>query len=193
MKDEHWLIAIALLFLAGIGVAMHLETRRDAWASRAAVLQQELRERELADAAALRLGAPLSQYRISSPAGIRRNPLGGGEEGMHRGVDLVGPSAAPVLAAADGIVVDHWPPPGGRWHGHPVFGGLVILDHGGGVFTLYGHLRRTLVHTGDAVIRGQVIGIQGSTGISLGEHLHFEVVVDPEVALRGVLPKALER
>lgn len=193
MKDEHWLIAISLVLLSGIGAAMHLDTQRGAWVSRVEVLQQELRERELTDAQALRLSAPLSEYRISSPAGIRPNPMGGGEEGMHKGVDLVGPTGAAVLAAADGVVVDHWPPPGGRWQGHPVFGGLVILDHGGGVFTLYGHLRRTLVHTGDAAHRGQVIGNQGSTGISLGEHLHFEVVVDPEVAMRGVLPKALER
>jgi len=193
MRDEHWLIAVSLLFLAGIGVAMHRETQRESWASRAAVLERELRERELADAAALRLSAPLSEYRISSPAGIRPNPLGGGEQGLHRGVDLVGPMRAPVLAAADGVVVDHWPAPGGRWQGHPVFGGLVILDHGQGVYTLYGHLRETRVHTGQVVVRGQVVGFQGSTGISLGEHLHFEVVVDPEMALRGMLPKELER
>jgi murein DD-endopeptidase MepM/ murein hydrolase activator NlpD len=125
------------------------------------------------------LQPPMLAYGVSSGTGYRVNPMGGGDSALHRGVDLVGPPGCTILAAAPGMVVEHWPAPGGKWKGHPVFGGYVVLDHGNGVFTLYGHMSRTYVRTGQQVAAGQIIGRQGATGDATGAHLHFELVVDP--------------
>jgi murein DD-endopeptidase MepM/ murein hydrolase activator NlpD len=126
---------------------------------------------------------PMAVYGVSSPVGYRVKPMGGGEEALHRGADLVGPKGAAVMAAAPGVVVEHWLVPG--WHGgklysgHPVYGGMVLISHGGGVYTLYGHLGATYVHEGMRVEAGRVIGRQGSTGMATGEHLHFELIANP--------------
>lgn len=125
------------------------------------------------------LQAPMAQYTTSSGVGYRVKPMGGGEEALHRGVDLVGPAGCAILAAAPGVVVEHWPTPGGKWQGHPVFGGYIVLDHGGGIFTCYGHMSRTFVHTGQRVTAGEIIGRQGATGQATGAHLHWELVVSP--------------
>jgi len=133
----------------------------------------------------LALSPPMEVYGVSSTTGYRVKPMGGGEESLHRGVDLVGPAGCAVLAAAPGIVVEHWPAPGtpraagGVFRGHPVFGGYIIIDHGNGIITLYGHLSQTYVHTGQRVVTGQVLGRQGATGQATGEHLHFEVIINP--------------
>lgn len=123
--------------------------------------------------------AALEQAWVSSGTGYRMDPMGGGTEGLHKGLDLVGAVGAPVMAVLAGVVVEHWPPPDGYYRGHPVFGGLVVIDHGEGLFALYGHLSATTVHEGWQVEAGQVIGGLGDTGITTGPHLHFEVVVDP--------------
>lgn len=125
------------------------------------------------------LQPPMASYTISSGVGYRVKPMGGGEEALHRGVDLVGPPDCAILAAASGVVVEHWPAPGGKWKGHPVYGGYVVLDHGGGIYTAYGHLGKTFVHTGDRVASGQIIGRQGATGQATGQHLHWELIVSP--------------
>src|SRR5205814_7039632 len=67
--------------------------------------------------------------------------------------------------------------------GHPTTGdgNYVIIAHGGGIATLYGHLLATKVRYGDKVVRGQVIGLEGSTGFSTGPHVHFELRVDNQV------------
>ena len=122
---------------------------------------------------------PLEAACVSSGCGYRMDPMGGGTEGLHKGVDLVGAIGAPVKAVLAGVVVEHWPPADGYYRGHPVFGGLVIIDHGEGLFTLYGHLSESYVHEGWQVEVGQVIGRLGDTGIATGPHLHFEVIVDP--------------
>src|SRR5574340_187578 len=132
---------------------------------------------------AFALRPPLATYVISSPVGYRVDPMGGGEGGeeFHRGLDMVGPHNSPILAAGDGVVVEHWPAPGTRtrtggvFRGHPVFGGMIVIDHGDGVWTLYGHMSSTFVYTGQRVKAGDKIGIQGATGDATGEHLHFEV------------------
>ena len=82
-----------------------------------------------------------------------------------------------MLAAADGIVV-------AVAHTSVGYGNYVMIAHGGGVITLYAHLLETDVNLGDRVTHGQRIGREGSTGLSTGPHLHFEVrvydqVVDP--------------
>ena len=126
---------------------------------------------------------PLDQLRVSSGCGYRMDPMGGATENLHKGVDLVGPVGAPIVAALAGTVVEHWLTPGEHWgkmyYGHPVFGCLIVIDHGDGLFTLYGHLSESYVHEGWRVEAGQVIGRLGDTGITTGPHLHFELVVDP--------------
>ena len=122
---------------------------------------------------------PLEQLWVSSGVGYRMDPMGGATESLHRGVDLVGPVGTPVVAVLEGVVVEHWPSPNTYWKGHPVFGGLVVLDHGDGLFSIYGHLNSTCVHEGWRIGAGEVIGQLGDTGIATGVHLHFEIVVDP--------------
>lgn len=200
MKMEHYCIAVSVLIILGIGIQGlnqnefekkdkkieqlegHIEGLYSMEAERI-VREQEKR---------IALTSPMQEYVLTSGCGIRKDPMGGGTENLHNGIDMVGPHKAPVKAAAAGTVVDHWLSPG--WHdgmlyeGHPVYGCMVVIDHGNGVFTRYGHLKDSFVHIGEEVRRGQVIGIQGNTGISSGEHLHFEVILDPEVALTaGVL------
>jgi murein DD-endopeptidase MepM/ murein hydrolase activator NlpD len=129
----------------------------------------------------------MAHYVITSGVGYRTNPMGGGEQSFHRGIDMVGPHGSAILAAGDGVVVEHWPPPGTfgpgghAFRGHPTFGGLIVIDHGNGVWTLYGHMSRTFVREGQRVRAGEIIGIQGRTGDATGEHLHFEVVIDPRL------------
>ena len=126
---------------------------------------------------------PLDQLWVSSGTGYRMDPMGGGTEGLHKGVDLAGPIGAPVRAALAGVVVEHYLVPG--WHngklyyGDPIFGGKITIDHGDGLYSIYGHLSATCVHEGWHVKAGQPIGELGNTGISTGPHLHFELVVDP--------------
>jgi murein DD-endopeptidase MepM/ murein hydrolase activator NlpD len=137
------------------------------------------------------LAPPMETYALTSDTGYRVNPMGGGGEALHRGVDLVGPSGCAILAAAPGVVVEHWPAPGGKWKGHPVFGGYIVVDHGGGIWSCYGHMSRTYVQTGQRVTVGEIIGRQGATGDATGEHLHFELVVDPTLFFSAPLGLAL--
>lgn len=86
---------------------------------------------------------------------------------FHSGVDLAVSTGTPVHAAATGVV---------RVIASPVgFGLHVIIDHGAGLQSLYGHLSEVLVANGDSVSAGDVIGQVGSTGNSTGPHLHFEI------------------
>lgn len=89
----------------------------------------------------------------------------------HMVFDIANPSAPPILAAADGVVIyTGWDTYG--------YGNHVIIDHGGGLSTLYGHMTQYYVKVGDRVTRGQVIGKMGSTGRSTGTHLHFETRIN---------------
>ena len=135
-------------------------------------------------AGAIDLKAPIDDYRITSTTGYRKNPMGGNDMELHKGVDLVGPHHCEIRAAADGIVVDCWPAPNGYYKGHPALGGLVIIDHGDGMLTLYGHLSVLYVRRREKVKAGDVIGRQGRTGICTGEHLHWEVIVNPLLFIR---------
>lgn len=140
------------------------------------------------------LQPPMERYVISSGMGYRMNPMGGGEQSFHEGIDMVGPHSSAILAAGDGVVVEHWPAPGtigrgGRvFRGHPVFGAKIVIDHGNGVWTVYGHMSRTFVHEGQHVTAGQIIGIQGRTGDATGEHLHFECKIDPRLLFGSQRP-----
>lgn len=87
----------------------------------------------------------------------------------HTGVDIAGPIGTAIYAADDGVVaLSGWNSGG--------YGNMVLIDHGGGIYTRYGHASKLLVRAGDAVKRGDVIALIGSTGHSTGPHLHFEVM-----------------
>ena len=116
---------------------------------------------------------------LSSPFGVRNDPLCGGA-GFHAGLDLAAAAGTPIHAAAGGVVVT-----AGDCGG---YGNCVVIDHGASLASVYGHQSQVLVHVGDAVDTGQVIGLVGSTGRSTGPHLHFEVrlhglAIDPLLAL----------
>lgn len=131
-----------------------------------------------------KFGFPLKiQARMTSDFGSRVDPITGAKGASHNGIDLGAPNGSDILAAENGVViVASW------WNG---YGNTVIIDHGKGVWTLYGHIRNdgTVVKKGDTVKRGQKIAEVGSTGRSTGNHLHFEVrinenPVDPKPYLR---------
>lgn len=103
---------------------------------------------------------------ITSGFGYRMHPVLGYRR-LHAGVDIGAGTGAPVAAAADGEVFF------ASWRGG--YGRCIILLHGGGMSTLYGHLSRIDVSAGQRVRRGQRIGAVGSTGLASGPHLHFEV------------------
>ncbi|MBN1885665.1 MAG: M23 family metallopeptidase [Candidatus Krumholzibacteriota bacterium] len=113
--------------------------------------------------------APLRNYkesRITSRFGLRRDPRYNREE-FHYGVDIKARAGEEVLAAAAGTVTF-----AGRQRG---FGKLIIIDHGGRVSTVYGHLSNVAVKMGESVKVGTVIGTVGRTGNATGVHLHFEI------------------
>jgi murein DD-endopeptidase MepM/ murein hydrolase activator NlpD len=104
--------------------------------------------------------------RITSSYGVRRHPVLGFAR-MHKGLDIGAPYGAPIYAATDGTVVF-----AGRNRG---YGNFVKLDHAGSLATGYGHMSRIAVRYGQRVRKGQVIGYIGSTGMSTGPHLHYEL------------------
>ncbi len=129
-------------------------------------------------------GYPLQVITVTSAYGaIRQYDTG---PGYHAGVDFDGELGDPVFAVADGLVVLAEP--------LQVRGGAVILDHGLGVYSNYFHLSELAVPEGRSVSKGQVIGHMGSTGLSTGTHLHWEIrvgsiAVEPfEWARRKILP-----
>jgi murein DD-endopeptidase MepM/ murein hydrolase activator NlpD len=86
---------------------------------------------------------------------------------MHTGIDFGAPYGAPIVASANGQVAS------AGWDGG--YGKAVRINHGAGLTTLYGHMSRVAVAPGQAVAAGQVIGYIGSTGLSTGPHLHYEL------------------
>ncbi len=119
-------------------------------------------------------GAPVAGH-VTSGFGMRRHPILGYVR-MHSGIDFAASWGSPIYAATDGRVQYV------GWHGG--HGNYVRLDHGGGIATGYGHMSRIAVAPGMMVRRGQIIGYVGSTGLSTGAHLHYEVyrggqAVDP--------------
>lgn len=106
---------------------------------------------------------------ITDPYGPRINPVTG-EPGFHTGTDFGDPYGAPVAASKSGVVVYS-----GWING---YGNTVILDHGNGIQTLYGHNSENLVSVGQSVYRGQTIALVGSTGMSTGPHIHWEIRIN---------------
>jgi TonB family protein len=105
-------------------------------------------------------------YYLTSGFGKRLNPLTKKEE-FHPGLDILAKKGAPVLSAAAGTVTAS--------EFNDQDGNRIVIDHGNGYFTAYHHLDSREVKVGDNVAQGQLIGTIGSTGVSMGPHLHFEI------------------
>lgn len=110
--------------------------------------------------------------KLESAFGGRRNPFGGSSYEFHTGQDIDAPWGAPVIAGATGKVSFV------GWQNG--YGQLVVIDHGGGLTTRYGHLSHIMVPQGSTVMRGELVGKVGSTGRSTGPHLHYEVRINDE-------------
>ena len=107
---------------------------------------------------------------ITSGFGQREDPvLGTGEGEFHKGIDISAPFGTPIRATADGVVFS-----AGIANG---YGREVVLDHGHGLKTLYGHMSGFNVLTGQTVFRGQIIGYVGHSGRTTGNHVHYEVKI----------------
>ncbi len=114
------------------------------------------------------LRTPMNLSRVSSRYGMRQHPILG-FSGMHTGVDFAAPYSTPILAAGAGTVVAAGPNGG--------YGNWVKIDHGDGVATGYAHMAHFAsgIRRGVRVRQGQVVGFVGSTGLSTGPHLHYEL------------------
>lgn len=103
---------------------------------------------------------------VSSPFGYRIHPILGVKK-LHTGIDINGSTGQPIVAAADGEVI--------LAQTYGGYGRAVVIDHGGGMATLYAHQSKLGVSVGQTVVRGEVIGFVGCSGSCTGPHLHFEV------------------
>ena len=119
--------------------------------------------------------APLTTKSVSSSFGQPRTYLAGGPVLYHYGMDFPASVGTPVRAVNDGKVVIA--------ANYPVRGGLVAIDHGAGLVSLYFHQSKVLVKVGQMVSRGDVLGRVGTTGLSAGPHLHLELRVRGEATL----------
>jgi murein DD-endopeptidase MepM/ murein hydrolase activator NlpD len=137
-----------------------------------AALESELRQiKDVFDKNQVRLsstpsGWPVRGY-ITDGFGLRRNPFGGGGSESHGGLDIATNHGTAIQSTADGIVIF-----AGVFGG---YGNVVVIDHGYGVTTRYGHMSRIDVEVGQHVARGKQIGAVGSTGRSTAPHCHYEV------------------
>jgi murein DD-endopeptidase MepM/ murein hydrolase activator NlpD len=137
---------------------------------------------QAASMAKLPTAMPIESYPyLSSSYGWRRDPFNG-QLSRHEGLDFSAPHGTPILAAAGGVVRTVTLQSG--------YGKMVEVDHGEGLITRYAHAKVILVKVGELVTRGQMIARVGSTGLSTGPHLHFEVrrddkALDPRVFLAG--------
>lgn len=105
--------------------------------------------------------------RISSPYGPRIHPIHHCKS-IHRGIDYAAPKGSKVITTGDGIVL------AAKRNGG--YGNMITIRHSNGYKTRYGHLDTMLVHKGDSVNVGDIIGTIGTTGLSTGNHLHYEIL-----------------
>lgn len=122
---------------------------------------------------------------LTSTFGPRTNPVTGNFEPAHGALDLAAPSNTPIHASKGGRIIS------AGWLGG--YGNQVVISHGNGYYTRYGHMNKILVETGDTVEQAETIGLMGSTGWSTGPHVHFEIMhggtdhcyrVDPQKYLK---------
>ncbi|RPI75046.1 MAG: M23 family metallopeptidase [Desulfobacteraceae bacterium] len=111
-------------------------------------------------------------FRMTSAFGWRNNPFTHLRE-FHTGIDVVGPEGTKIIAPAKAVVVassnDNW------------LGNYVVLDHGKGVKTIYGHLEKALVKSGNKLKKGDTVAIMGNTGLSTSRHLHYMIVINDRI------------
>jgi len=124
-----------------------------------------------------------SSYNITSSFGMRKHPILRVYK-MHTGIDIGASYGKSIVAANKGTVIM-------AKYDSSGYGRMIVIDHGGGISTLYAHASKLLVSVGDKVEAGQVIAKVGSTGLSTGNHLHFEVRKngEPTNPLSGYLSK----
>ena len=113
-------------------------------------------------------GSPVEYKGITSKFGYRTHPTLKRRE-FHRGTDLRAAMDTPVYATADGVVEY------GAFHESSGYGNLIILDHNYGFKSLFGHLNKIVVKSGDYVRKGDLIAYTGNSGMSSGPHLHYEI------------------
>lgn len=114
-------------------------------------------------------GSPVRFASISSGFGSRWHPVYG-DVRFHAGIDMAAPSGTPVYATASGVILVAGPCGG--------YGQCVAIDHGSGVVSIYGHLSKVAVLPGRQITSGQELGLVGSTGVSTGPHLHYEIRIN---------------
>ena len=114
---------------------------------------------------------PINGARLSSPFGMRKHPIDGFNK-MHRGTDFAAPMGTPIMASGDGVITR------ARWCGGG--GNCVKIKHNSTYETIYAHMKSFAkgIKEGRKVRQGQIIGYVGSTGLSTGPHLHYEVIVN---------------
>ena len=151
-----------------------MQEKIDYYESQTVLVEQEIQNILLAEANPNYVGGimawPAPGYtRITSPYGMRTHPITGVYK-LHTGVDIGAPIGANFIAANDGTVV--------KAEYNPAYGNMVLIDHGGGISTLYAHGSQIMVSVGQAVKRGDVVLKVGQTGYATGPHAHFEVRVN---------------
>jgi murein DD-endopeptidase MepM/ murein hydrolase activator NlpD len=158
--------------MGGPGIAA--EGPESAWSDQSALLDTRLSllERQFSRRSALIASTPTVwpvRGLVTSAFGLRTDPFTGGAS-AHEGIDISTSRGEPVLATADGTVLLS------GWAGE--FGRAIEIIHNDRYVTLYGHLDQTLISEGQAIHRGDRVGLVGSTGRSTAPHLHYEVHVD---------------
>lgn len=148
-----------------------LHQRIEEYQNQIAEIETEIRKLAIANISEEYVGGtmawPVPGYtRITSTFGMRTHPITGIYK-LHTGVDIGAPRGAQFIAANDGLVTY------AGWN--TAYGNMVIVDHGGGITTLYAHGDAILVNVGDVVYQGNPVLSVGSTGYSTGPHAHFEV------------------
>jgi murein DD-endopeptidase MepM/ murein hydrolase activator NlpD len=109
---------------------------------------------------------------VSSWFGHRQDPFTG-DGGQHSALDISTDKGSPVVATADGVVES------AEWNGN--YGNLLVIDHGFGIKTRYGHLAGFAAKTGSRVRRGDLVGYVGATGRATGPHLHYEILANGQL------------
>ncbi|OLN33903.1 murein hydrolase activator EnvC family protein [Desulfosporosinus metallidurans] len=143
-----------------------LEAEANAWSDKIRKMQAAQSARTGGVSGTISVWPVPGYYEISDPFGWRTHPITH-KRSLHTGTDIVAPLGTQIHATGAGIVIM------AGWN--EAYGNMVIIDHGGGVSSLYGHQSRLNVTEGQTVQANQVIGYVGSTGWSTGSHLHFEV------------------
>ncbi|MGH8959109.1 MAG: M23 family metallopeptidase, partial [Acidimicrobiia bacterium] len=142
------------------------EEHKEGLEADAAALQREIERLASKEGTApTGLSWPLNA-RVDSPFGYRVHPILGVRK-LHTGIDLSAASGTPIVAAATGRVI--------LAETYGGYGRAVVIDHGGGITTLYAHQSKMAVSVGETIDRGQVVGYVGCSGSCTGPHLHFEV------------------